>query len=73
VTWAGDRVAKVFLREFPWQGMPVSIRKRFAERIRAGVKEGKSQFGVTGEVRVELVDEASGKLLKSVVIGDANG
>jgi hypothetical protein len=65
--WPQERTAKVLVRDFPMDGMPPQVRERFVERIRGGLREQKKEHSIDGELRVELVDAASGRVMETVV------
>lgn len=66
IDWEGDRVVRVVLRDFPMDGMPPMVRQRFTDRIRTGLQESKAKHGTSDEMRVELVDAATGRVMETV-------
>jgi Flp pilus assembly protein TadD len=66
IEWPDPQTAKVLLRQFPMEGMPPMVRQKFLDRIRTGLKEKKSQYGVQGPMRVELVDAETGRVMETV-------
>jgi hypothetical protein len=66
IDWADDRTVKVVLRDFPMESMPPFAREKFTERIKVGVRDSKSRHAVAGNVTVQLVDSASGRVMDTV-------
>jgi tetratricopeptide (TPR) repeat protein len=66
IEWVDAQSAKVILRQFPMDGMPPEVRKRFLDRIQTGLREKKQQYAVQGAMRVDLVDADTGRVMETV-------
>lgn len=66
IEWTGAQTAKVYLREFPMDQMPADMTTMFTDRMKARVKEQKDAHKVTQPARLELVDNASGKVMTAI-------
>jgi tetratricopeptide (TPR) repeat protein len=66
IEWTGAQTAKVYLREFPMDQMPADMTTMFTDRIRARIKEQKDAHKVTQQSRLELIDNASGKMMTTI-------
>lgn len=63
IDWQGDATARVMLRDFPMDQMPPVMRNKFKSGMNeklAGLAESKN---VETDVKIELVDEASGRVM----------
>jgi tetratricopeptide (TPR) repeat protein len=69
--WSSDQMARVLLRDFPMDGMPAPVREKFVERIRNSVGEAKARAQASAPLTIELVDAASGRVMETIVVGDA--
>jgi tetratricopeptide (TPR) repeat protein len=66
IEWQGPESAKVYLRDFPMDQMPAEMVGTFADRVKATIKTQKEAHKVTQAARVELVDNASGKVMSTI-------
>jgi tetratricopeptide (TPR) repeat protein len=65
--WAGAETAKVYVRDFPVDQMPAEMLHMFEDRMKGRIKEKKEAHQVTQTARFELVDDATGKVLDSII------
>jgi tetratricopeptide (TPR) repeat protein len=66
IEWSAPSEARVFLQNFPMEGMPPEIRERFLNRIRTQVAEVKSSNGITTTAKIDLVDADSQKVMETI-------
>jgi len=66
IAWPDDRTIRVTLRDFPMNAMPPTVLEAFDKRIKEELKARKEAYEVKGEVRVELVDAATGKVMETI-------
>lgn len=66
IEWSGAQTAKVYLRDFPMDQMPADMTTMFTDRVKAQVQEQKQAHKVTQPATVELVDNASGKVMTTI-------
>lgn len=66
IEWQGSENAKVYLRDFPMDQMPAEMVGTFADHVKAAIKTQKEAHQVTQAAQVELVDNASGKVMRTI-------
>lgn len=66
VEWPAPDRGRVVMAGFPMQAMPDAMRDMYLDKMTKGVRDGKSKFGVTGTVTIDIVDQASGDVMATV-------
>ena len=66
--WPSATVGQVRLRDFPMQGMPEMVRQKFLDRLKGDLADAKRRSGATGAAKLDLVDDASGQVMATVVV-----
>src|SRR5581483_9738055 len=66
IEWPASDRGRIVLRNFPMDAMPEAMRASYLDKMKRGVEDAKARFSVTQSVKVELVDEASGRVMASV-------
>jgi len=64
--WPSETSGRLRLRQFPIEGMPDVVRKRFLDRLKTELAEAKRRSGQAGEAKLDLVDDASGDVMATV-------
>jgi tetratricopeptide (TPR) repeat protein len=64
--WTGDGSVQVFLRDFPMDGMPPEVRRRFVERVESGLREKKERAGRSTALEVQIVDSATARVMETI-------
>src|SRR5439155_8458074 len=64
--WSGPAAARTVVRNFPMDAMPTDVREKFTARLAQEVRTAQAAHPVDGPVRIELADEASGKVMATV-------
>jgi tetratricopeptide (TPR) repeat protein len=67
VEWESDARARVLIRDFPMQGMPPEIRRRFTDRLRGQLRERKMANAVTAQVSIELIDPTTQSVMDTII------
>jgi Flp pilus assembly protein TadD len=63
VEWSGDATAAVRLRAFPMDQMPPVVRNKFKSTVNEKVASLAKQHGVGADVRIDMVDDESGRVM----------
>lgn len=66
IEWTTEHSLRVVMRDFPMDGMPPEVRKRFRDRIVTGLRDKKAQHQIGEPMQVELVDATSGRVMETV-------
>ena len=66
IEWPSADHGRVVLREFPMEAMPPMVRDKFTERIRTGIRDGKTRAQSTGPITIELVDATTGQVMQTI-------
>jgi tetratricopeptide (TPR) repeat protein len=66
VEWKSATAATVTFSGFPMNSMPEPMRNKYLERMTTAVGEAQKKFTVSGEVKIELLDSASGEVMATV-------
>jgi len=64
--WQSATVGEVRLREFPMQGMPEMVRRKFLDRLKVELTDAKDKSGAAQAAKLDLVDDASGQVMATV-------
>jgi len=67
VEWPAEDRGRVLMSGFPMGAMPEAMRTSYLEKMKKGVAEARDRFAVTTPVTVEIVDQASGEVMATVV------
>ena len=65
--WPGPTSGQVKLDGFPLEEMPAPVRERFLGRLEKDLAEARAKSGEAGEAQLALVDQASGRVMATVV------
>jgi tetratricopeptide (TPR) repeat protein len=63
IDWADDTHGAVKLRAFPMDQMPPVIRNKFKSTTNEKIAALMRQHSITGDLRIELIDEDSGRVM----------
>ena len=66
VEWPDKTTARVMMNNFPMDQMPPFAKDKFMTDLKSGIDSAKKDYKVTGTVRVDLVDSASGRVMETV-------
>ena len=66
IEWPAPSEVRVFLQNFPMEGMPPEIRERFRDRIRTQVAEAKSANGITNTAKIDLIDADTQQTMETI-------
>ncbi|MBY0278028.1 tetratricopeptide repeat protein, partial [Candidatus Binatia bacterium] len=66
VEWPAADKGRVVMNGFPMQAMPEAMRNMYVDKMTKGVRDGKTKFGVSGPVTIDIVDGASGTVMATV-------
>jgi len=66
VEWLAPDKGRVVMNGFPMQAMPDAMRDMYLEKMTRGVRDGKTKFAISGPVKIEIVDGASGDVMATV-------
>jgi tetratricopeptide (TPR) repeat protein len=66
IEWSSPTRGTVHLHDFPMSGMPAEIRKQFIGKLRTKLNEAKVLHSIDGEVRLEMVDAATGQVMETI-------
>jgi Tfp pilus assembly protein PilF len=66
VEWPSPDKGRVVMNGFPMQAMPEGMRNMYVDKMTKGVRDGKTKFGVSGPVTIDIVDGASGDVMATV-------
>jgi tetratricopeptide (TPR) repeat protein len=65
--WTAPGAGRVLMRDFPMEGMPPAVREKFAARLAEAMRSAQSTHRVEGgEVRVEIADVVTGRVMATV-------
>jgi len=66
IQWPEPGKARVLMANFPMDQMPEVMKTGYLGKMAKGVEEARARFDVDGPVVVELVDQATGKVMATV-------
>ena len=66
IEWLAAAEARVFLQNFPMDGMPAEIRGRLVEKLRSQIAEAKRTAGMRSTARVDLIDADTQKIMETI-------
>ena len=66
VEWPDKTTAKVMMNNFPMDQMPPFAKDKFMTDLKTGIDSAKKDYKVSGTVKVDLVDSASGRVMETV-------
>ncbi|MCS6925120.1 MAG: tetratricopeptide repeat protein [Candidatus Binatia bacterium] len=66
IEWPTATEARVFLQNFPMEGMPAEIRQRLVQRLRAQIAEAKNTAGMNSAAKVDLIDLDTQKIMETI-------
>lgn len=66
IEWPTPTAARVFLQNFPMEGMPAEIRERLVQKLRAQIAEAKRTAQVTDTATVDLIDVDTQKTMETI-------
>lgn len=66
IEWPAATEARVFLQNFPMEGMPAEIRQRLVQRLRTQIAEAKNTAGMNGAAKVDLIDLDTQKIMETI-------
>jgi len=64
--WSADATGAVRLRAFPMDQMPQVVRNKFKSTVNEKVASLAKQYGVGGDVRIDMVDDESGRVMDTL-------
>jgi len=64
--WPSDDVVRVLMAGFPMDQMPEVMRISFLGKMETGLRETEEKFSIQNPVRVEIVDQPSGKVMAQI-------
>lgn len=64
--WTGEDSVQVIVRDFPMDGMPPEVRRRFVERVASGLNDKKERAGRSAALEVQVVDSATGRVMETI-------
>ncbi len=64
--WTAPGSGRAVVRNFPMEAMPPEVRDKFTTRLREEIRTAKGAHPVDGPVRVEVADDASGKVMATI-------
>jgi tetratricopeptide (TPR) repeat protein len=64
--WPTDDLLRVEMAGFPMDQMPEVMRISFLGKMEAGIREAEKKFSIEKNVRVEIVDRASGQVMARI-------
>ncbi len=66
VRWSGKYAAQVLMDNFPMDSMPPLAKDRFLSGLKARIDSVKAAHNVTRQVKVDIVDARSGRVMQTV-------
>lgn len=66
IEWTAPTAARVFLQNFPMDGMPAEIRQRLVQRLRTQIAEAKNTTGMNSAAKVDLIDLDTQKVMETI-------
>jgi tetratricopeptide (TPR) repeat protein len=66
IEWPSKYRAKVMMSNFPMDAMPPFARDKFLSDLKTGIANTKETHKVTAKVEVDIVDQASGRVMQTV-------
>ena len=66
VQWPSQNDARVLMDNFPMDQMPPFALAKFTGDLKSGIARIKAAHHITGAVKVEICDAASGRVMQSV-------
>ncbi len=66
IEWPSKYRAKVMMSNFPMDAMPPFARDKFLSDLKTGIANTKEAHKVTATVEVDIVDQASGRVMQTV-------
>jgi tetratricopeptide (TPR) repeat protein len=64
--WPSPTNGRLVLRQFPIEGMPDAVRRKFLDRLKTVLAEAKQRSGQAGAAKLDLVDDSSGDVMATV-------
>ena len=64
--WPSQTAGQVRLRDFPMQAMPEVVRQKFLDRLKTELADAKKKSASSGEAKLEIVDDQSGRIMATV-------
>ena len=66
IEWSAPAGAKVYLQNFPIQGMPPDVRNRFLAKLRIQIGLAKKNNNIDDSVIVELIDAETRSVMETL-------
>ncbi len=66
IEWPGPAGAKVYLQNFPIQGMPPDVRERFLAKLRIQIGLARKSNNIDASVSVELIDADTRSVMETL-------
>ncbi len=66
IEWAAPAGAKIYLQNFPLQGMPPDVRDRFLAKLRIQIGLAKKSNNIDDSVTVELIDAETRSVMETL-------
>jgi len=66
VQWPSPKVARVLMDNFPMEQMPPFALAKFASDLKNGISQVKSAHNISGTIRIDICDAASGRVMESI-------
>ena len=64
--WPSDDLVRVVMDGFPMDQMPEVMRISFLGKMESGLRETEEKFSIQNPVRVEIVDQTTGKVMAQI-------
>jgi tetratricopeptide (TPR) repeat protein len=64
--WPTEDLVRVEMAGFPMDQMPEVMKVSFLGKMKSGIQEAEKKFSIQKSVRVEIVDEPSGKVMAQI-------
>jgi cytochrome c-type biogenesis protein CcmH/NrfG len=64
--WTAPAAGRVFMQDFPIQGMPPAVREKFAAHLGQQLRDAQDAHHVEGPVHLDIVDVATGTPMATV-------
>ena len=64
--WPSDDLVRVVMDGFPMDQMPEVMRISFLGKMESGLRETEEKFSIENPVRVEIVDQTTGKVMAQI-------
>jgi cytochrome c-type biogenesis protein CcmH/NrfG len=66
VQWTTDLKGRVLMNNFPMDSMPPNMKQKFLGDIKSGIATAKKDHKISGQVELDMVDGASGRVMETV-------